>query len=70
MHRRSAEDGRADDREDVIQHRLRLFDELTPPMLDYYANRETLLTIDGAKSVAEVTRSVIAELEQLKPRLS
>lgn len=69
MLHRSRRDGRADDREDVILHRLRVFDEQTTPMLDYYANRETLLTIDGDRPVAEVTRSAIAELEQVKARL-
>jgi adenylate kinase len=66
---RGQQEGRSDDREDVMHHRLELFDEVTRPMLDYYAQRETLVAIDGDRPVAEVTRSAIAELEQVKDGL-
>jgi adenylate kinase len=68
--RRGQQEGRSDDREDVMHHRLRVFDEVSRPMLDYYSKRETLVTIDGDRPVAEVTRSTIAELEQVRARIS
>jgi adenylate kinase len=69
MLRRSESDGRADDREEVILHRITLFDEVTQPMLEYYARREILIRCDGARPVSEVTRSAIAQLEQVQPQL-
>jgi adenylate kinase len=62
--------GRSDDTLDVVNHRLSLFDELTTPLLDYYARREILLTVDGTGAVRDVTAAVIAELEAVHPRLS
>ena len=61
--------GRSDDRADVIRHRQDTFDEVTPPMLDYYARRETLLRVDGARPADEVTAAAIAALERVRPSL-
>lgn len=38
---------RADDKPDVIQHRLDVFSEETTPVLDYYRRSGRLITIDG-----------------------
>src|SRR5215213_5567475 len=51
----------ADDTAEVIDHRLRVFEESTLPMLDYYAEREQLVTVDGAKSVDAVSSSVLEQ---------
>jgi adenylate kinase len=70
MLNRAHSDGRSDDREDVILHRQDVFEQLTRPMLDYYAQRETLVTVDGSGPIAEVTAAAIAALEQVRPHLS
>ncbi|HEX6873251.1 MAG TPA: adenylate kinase [Micromonosporaceae bacterium] len=62
--------GRSDDRQEVMIHRLDVFDELTTPLLEYYAGREVLVTVDGALPVAEVTQSCIDELEKVRPQLT
>ncbi|HLL66306.1 MAG TPA: adenylate kinase [Micromonosporaceae bacterium] len=62
---RATQTGRTDDTEDVINHRLEVFDKSTAPLLDYYARRETLITVDGNRSVAEVTEAAIAELDRV-----
>jgi adenylate kinase len=62
--------GRADDTLEVINHRLRVFDDLTLPLLDYYDNREILVTVDGDQSVDEVTASAIARLDAVRAQLS
>ncbi len=59
----------ADDTADVISHRLEVFHEHTMPMLDYYANREELVTVDGARPPAEVTLSLLGELEAVRQSL-
>ena len=62
--------GRTDDREDVIRHRQEAFDQVTPAMLDYYARRETLIRIEGARPAAEVGADAIAALARIRPTLS
>jgi adenylate kinase len=61
--------GRTDDNLEVINHRLEVFDEQTAPMLDYYANREVLVTVDGSKPPDEVTATAIDELDRVRPIL-
>jgi adenylate kinase len=61
--------GRADDSLDVITHRIDVFDEQTTPLLDYYAHREVLVTVDGSKPADDVTATAIAELDRVRPTL-
>jgi adenylate kinase len=51
-----------DDTEEVIAHRLQVFEENTLPMLDYYAGREDLITVNGARPVTEVNWSIAVQL--------
>ena len=67
---RGQETGRTDDTEEVINHRLEVYDEKTLPMLDYYAKREKLVTVNGARPVDEVTWSIIVQLQKTKKELS
>jgi adenylate kinase len=57
-----------DDTPDVIEHRLAVFESKTRPMLDYYARREELITVNGARPVNEVAWSVTVQLQQLRRR--
>jgi adenylate kinase len=59
----------ADDTADVIEHRLEVYEASTKPMLEYYAEREQLLTVDGTQPPDEVTDSIIDQLERLRPEL-
>jgi adenylate kinase len=56
----------ADDTEEVIEHRLEVYDERTRPMLEYYAQRELLVTVNGARPPEEVTWSMLVQLQQTK----
>jgi adenylate kinase len=38
---------------------------MTRPMLDYYAEREELITVNGARPVREVFWSITVQLQQL-----
>ena len=42
---------RDDDREEVVRERLRVYDEQTKPLIDFYANRNLLRTVDGSGGV-------------------
>jgi adenylate kinase len=57
-----------DDTPDVIEHRLEVFEAMTRPMLDYYAEREELITVNGARPVPEVFWSITVQLQQLHHR--
>ena len=56
------------DTPEVIAHRLEVFEAKTRPMLDYYAEREELITVDGARPVPEVAWSITVQLQQLRRR--
>jgi adenylate kinase len=57
-----------DDTPDVIAHRLEVFEAKTRPMLDYYADREELITVNGARPVSEVAWSIAVQLQQVVKR--
>ena len=57
-----------DDTPEVIEHRLQVFEAKTRPMLDYYAEREELLIVNGARPVPEVAWSITVQLQQLRRR--
>jgi adenylate kinase len=61
--------GRADDTEEVVTRRLDVYDEYTRPLLEYYAARERLLTVNGDRPVEEVTWSVIVQLQRVQKQL-
>jgi adenylate kinase len=61
--------GRKDDTEEVINHRLEVFDEHTLPMLDYYRDRERLVTVNGMRPPNEVTWSIIVQLQRVQRQL-
>jgi adenylate kinase len=65
---RAASEGRADDREPVIRHRLDVFDGATSPLIDYYRQRGILITVDGEQPVEDVTRSILDKLAATVPR--
>jgi len=60
----------AEDTQDVIAHRLDVYDERTVPLLDYYRQREMLVTVNGGRPVEEVTWSVLVQLEKARSLLT
>ncbi|MER7009538.1 adenylate kinase [Dactylosporangium sp. NPDC000555] len=54
----------ADDTEDVVRRRIKVYEEKTRPLLDYYAQRELLIQVNGARPVAEVTWSIVVQLQR------
>ena len=51
---------RADDREEVIRERLRIYREQTEPVIGYYRERGLLREIDGDRGIDEVTAEALA----------
>ena len=55
----------SDDTEDVIAHRLEVYQEKTMPLLEYYANREWMFSVDGTRTPDEVHEAIVNRLEKL-----
>jgi adenylate kinase len=47
--------GRTDDTEDVIRHRLEVYRQQTAPLIDFYRDRQQLVSINGNQPVTDVT---------------
>ena len=60
--KRAEIEGRADDTEDVIRHRLDVYAEQTAPISQVYAARGVLAQVDGLGEVDEVTERLLAAL--------
>jgi adenylate kinase len=53
--------GRKDDTEEVIRHRLEVYRQQTAPLIDFYKDRNQLVSINGDQSVDEIA----AKLQQI-----
>lgn len=63
---RAQEQGRADDTEDVIAHRIALYYEVTAPILTWYSERGILVTVDAMRPADAVGRQILTALEVMK----
>ena len=61
----SADGPRDDDTEEALQHRLRVYEEQTAPVADFYAEKGILRTLDGMQEVDEVTRQIRSALDTI-----
>jgi adenylate kinase len=55
----------SEDTEAVIERRLQVYLDKTVPLLEYYANREQVFTVDGAQSPEAVHGDIVAGLQKL-----
>ena len=55
-------EGRADDNEETVRNRLRVFDEATEPLVDYYRERGLLHVINADQDEDAVTADILAAL--------
>jgi len=56
---------REDDREEVIKRRIQVYQMQTRPIIEYYQERGVLITVDGNRSIEEVSKSIGKLLEKL-----
>ena len=61
---RAVIEGRADDTEDVIRHRLALYEEQTAPLIALYREKNLVVTVDGLGSVEDVTARITTALAE------
>ena len=61
----SADGPRDDDTEEALQHRLRVYEEQTAPVADFYAEKGILRTLDGMQEIDEVTQQIRSALDAI-----
>jgi adenylate kinase len=64
---RAALEGRADDTEEVIRRRLEVYREVTHPIVDWYAQRGILVSVDAMRPAGQVGRELLTALEVMRP---
>ncbi len=60
--KRAAEEGRADDNEATIRRRLEVYQRETEPLVDYYARRGVLFTVQGTGPIDAITGCILKVL--------
>ncbi|MDP9827204.1 adenylate kinase [Kineosporia succinea] len=58
--KRAEIEGRPDDTEDVIRHRLEVYTEQTAPLVHLYSDRNLLQRVDGMGDIGDVTSRLLA----------
>lgn len=61
--KRSAEQGRSDDTEDVIRRRLEVYFEQTAPLIEMYRSQGLLVQVDGLGEITDVTGRIVVALD-------
>ncbi|PKM76883.1 MAG: adenylate kinase [Firmicutes bacterium HGW-Firmicutes-15] len=57
---------RSDDKEETVKNRLKVYQDQTQPLLNYYEQQGNLTTLDGNRDSVEVFKDVKAILENLR----
>jgi adenylate kinase len=60
---RAAVEGRADDNPETVANRLKVFDDATLPLVDYYRGRGLLHVVDANEDLDQVTENILAALD-------
>ena len=55
----------SDDSEAVVEHRLQVYLERTVPLLEYYAGREWMFIVDGARPADAVHEDIVERIKKL-----
>lgn len=56
---------RADDTEETVGKRLKVYTEQTQPLIEYYTAKNKLASVDGMKSIDEVFQEVVKVLDKI-----
>ncbi|MDH6179930.1 adenylate kinase [Microbacteriaceae bacterium SG_E_30_P1] len=61
---RGQEQGRSDDSDSVVRHRLEVYREQTEPIIDIYGARGLLVEVNGIGEIDEVTERITSALSE------
>jgi len=56
---------REDDRPETVKHRIRVYEQQTRPLIEYYKERGILIKIDGNQAIEQVTGDLMEMLEMV-----
>jgi len=59
---RAQQEDRADDNEEIVRNRMRVYHEKTAPVIDYYANRGLLTHVLGDGSIEVILERILSVL--------
>ena len=62
LKKRALEQGRSDDDESVVRHRLDVYAEQTAPLITLYNEQGILVSVDGIGEISEVTSRILDAL--------
>lgn len=65
---RAESEGRADDTEEVIQHRLDLYHEQTEAVIESYVSRGIVARVDGTGQIDDITESLLQAVYSVRER--
>ena len=63
---RAKAEGRSDDTDETIRHRIDVYEEVTLPLLDFYEKRGILHRVDAVGTIEEVSERVFATLDAVR----
>lgn len=66
IHQRAAEEGRADDSEEILRNRLANYRAQTEALLPYYESQGKVHSVDGLKDIGDVSQSIADILDAEK----
>ncbi len=55
---------RDDDKPETVRHRLKVYEERTAPLIEYYRERGVLVTVNGDQPIQAVTKEILSSLER------
>ncbi len=55
---------RDDDKPETVRHRLKVYEERTQPLIEYYRGRSLLIEINGDQPIDSVTEDILSSLEK------
>jgi len=62
--KRAEIEGRTDDNEETIRTRMRVYEEQTRPLLEYYGQKGLVVEVNGQQPVEEVNKDLISVIEE------
>ena len=57
-------EGRADDNEETIRTRMKVYEDQTKPLLDYYGQKGLLAPVNGQKTIEDVQKDLVKVIEE------
>jgi len=61
---RAIKEGRADDNEETIRTRMKVYEDQTKPLLDYYGQKGLVVPVNGQQTIEDVQKDLLKVVEE------